>query len=351
VARALPWVIGGGAALAGFLWWRQRGTSPEANAPDLSTAVATELNGRWVWPVPYWAGRKPVISDGFNSKRPGLPRHGGVDIMYERIPTDKFAIGSSNGAPKHVMPDQIVAVAASDGVIWQADEGPTGYQVVIDHSPRPFATYYAHLEKLLVAEAKPGAKKAPVFAGAPLGFIGANPHDGEHLKHLHFEVWYGKPINKLDPEPLMKRWEIIGAPKDILVAARNAGFTYRRIGASGEPYPEWVRALKSKAGVYVIRELDGRGNAEIAYVGSSRTQLYATLTRHFQFWRRHKGFWRGQYGEGHDPGLTYERDRVEVAVRITSPSKALDEEYRLIRLLKPRDNLVGQVAADELVPF
>jgi hypothetical protein len=71
---------------------------------------------------------------------------------------------------------------------------------------------------------------------------------------------------------------------------------------------------------------------------------------HFH-WRRFKGFWRGQYGEGHDPGLTYRRDRVEVAVRITAASKALDEEYRLIRLLNPRDNLVGQIADDDSVPF
>ena len=72
---------------------------------------------------------------------------------------------------------------------------------------------------------------------------------------------------------------------------------------------------------------------------------------HFH-WRRWKGFWKGQYGEGHDPGLTYERDSVEVAVRLTSPSKSLDEEMRLIARLKPRDNLIGQVdAAGEPIPF
>ena len=72
---------------------------------------------------------------------------------------------------------------------------------------------------------------------------------------------------------------------------------------------------------------------------------------HFH-WRRWKGFWRGQYGEGHDPGLTYERDSVEVAVRITSPAASLDEEMRLIARLKPRDNLIGQPElADQPVPF
>jgi hypothetical protein len=53
--------------------------------------------------------------------------------------------------------------------------------------------------------------------------------------------------------------------------------------------------------------------------------------------------------EGHDPGLTYDRERVEVAVRVTSPARALDEEARLIRRLAPRDNILGQ--AEEAIPF
>lgn len=70
---------------------------------------------------------------------------------------------------------------------------------------------------------------------------------------------------------------------------------------------------------------------------------------HFH-WRRWKGFWRGQYGEGHDPGLTYDRASVEVAIKLTSPDDALDEEARLIRRLRPRDNLIGQPDLEE-VPF
>jgi hypothetical protein len=126
--------------------------------------------------------------------------------------------------------------------------------------------------------------------------------------------------------------------------------SYRPLGTRGEPYPDWVRALKGKAGVYIIR--DAKTHA-VVYVGSSASRLYDTLTRHFQQWRRYKGFWRGQYGEGHDPGLTYDRDSVEVATRITSPSAALDEEMRLIARLRPRDNLIGQPSAtdDEQVPF
>ena len=50
--------------------------------------------------------------------------------------------------------------------------------------------------------------------------------------------------------------------------------------------------------------------------------------------------------------LTYDRDSVEVAARLTSPSESLDEEMRLIARLKPRDNLIGQVdPAEEPIPF
>ena len=130
-------------------------------------------------------------------------------------------------------------------------------------------------------------------------------------------------------------------------AMRNAGVAYRPVGASGEPYPAWIRELKGKAGVYMIRDANSH---EILYVGSSTSHLYNTLTRHLQQWRRYKGYWRGQYAEGHDPGLTYNRARVEVAVKLTSPADALDEEARLIHRLNPRDNIIGQPESEE-APF
>jgi hypothetical protein len=136
---------------------------------------------------------------------------------------------------------------------------------------------------------------------------------------------------------------------------RNAGLTYRPLGETGTPYPPWVRALKGKSGVYVIRETKRDGSSEIVYVGEShRGRLYNTLTRHFQTWRRSKKFWTGQYGgQGHDPGLTYPRNRVTVAVRVLSPQRAVDEEARLIARLRPRDNLLGQPTDDveEVIPF
>ena len=138
--------------------------------------------------------------------------------------------------------------------------------------------------------------------------------------------------------------------------ARNAALRYRPVGASGEPYPDWVRELDGQSGVYIIREIQRDGSHVTVYVGESHTgRLYQTLTRHFQTWRRAKKFWAGQYSGSlsHDPGLTYDRDRVTVAVRVLPPDRALAEEARLIARLRPRDNLLGQPDddLDEAVPF
>jgi hypothetical protein len=135
---------------------------------------------------------------------------------------------------------------------------------------------------------------------------------------------------------------------------RNAGLSYRPIGRTGEAYPDWVRALRGKSGVYVIRERKRDGSVETVYIGEShRGRLYQTLTRHFSTWRRSKRFWAGQYGgQGHDPGLTYPRDKVLVAARVMSPDRAITEEARLIARLRPRDNLLGQPdEQEEVVPF
>lgn len=70
---------------------------------------------------------------------------------------------------------------------------------------------------------------------------------------------------------------------------------------------------------------------------------------HFH-WRRYKGYWRGQYTEGADPGLTYKRHTVEVAIKLTSLDDAHDEELRTIHRLRPRDNQLGQPVLED-APF
>ena len=180
-------------------------------------ARIVQLTGRWGWPVPRWEGRAPVISDRFGFPRPP-GKHLGVDLMFGRIASDRFAAGSPNGSKAFVMPDAWMAVAAADGVLWSAGHTPRGFAVVIDHGN--VATFYQHLDTLFVAEVTPPAKGTPkelmlrVKAGQPLGVIGADPLDPHGVKHLHVELWVGGPTNAVDPAPVMKSWQVF-TPSDI----------------------------------------------------------------------------------------------------------------------------------------
>ena len=113
------------------------------------------------------------------------------------------------------------------------------------------------------------------------------------------------------------------------------------------PGPSGCASSASACGVYVIRQ-----SGNVVYVGSSRKRLYDTVTRHFQQWKRRKQWWKGMHGAGHDPGITYNRARCEVAVRLLACGDELEEETRLIERLRPRDNLVGDPSGElEEAPF
>jgi murein DD-endopeptidase MepM/ murein hydrolase activator NlpD len=235
---ALPWILGGGAAAAAIYFWRRSRTSgaasdhdasgtltaPARTSPASSKGVGSSsdmskrpapLPGRWVWPVGVWNNRKPEISDGFHSRRQEPEskisvEHGGVDIMYRRQPGDPWRPGTPNGTPNWVMPDHRAALAASDGVVWSAGNTPRGWSVVIDHAPRRLATYYTHLSSVLVTA------KQPVRAGTPIGIIDADPLDGQHIKHLHLEIWHGGAVDRFDPQRIIETtWEYLPDPGDL----------------------------------------------------------------------------------------------------------------------------------------
>lgn len=333
-------LLGGG--VSALVWGATRSRSRSSSTTTLPVPAGT-----WVFPVPTLGDRPAVISNPFKPSA-----HLGVDIMFKRRDARDliavFPAGTSNGTPLFFIPDNVPALAASAGTVTFAANTPVGHTVIIQH-PNNWSTYYTHLSTLAVV------KGQQVTAGQTLGTIGASPTDGQHLVHLHFELWKDhRRSGAVDPAPYLAAWSrasIPWSPPSATVVAsahRNGTLSaYRPVGDRGEPYPEWVRALKDETGVYVIRDAETH---EVLYVGSSAGRLYDTLTRHLQTWRRFKGFWRGQYGEGSDPGLTYPRGDVEVAVRLTSPDDALDEEMRLIARLRPRDNQIGQPELEE-APF
>jgi hypothetical protein len=174
---------------------------------------------------------------------------------------------------------------------------------------------------------------------------------GATVALLYFGTRRPRSTRSLDQD---STHEPLGIASDTDV--RNATQKYRPVGGNGEPYPDWLRMLDGKSGVYIFRETQDDGTTETVYVGESHTgRLYQTLTRHFQTWRRAKKFWSGQYtgSQSHDPGLTYDRERITAAVRILPANQALAEEARLITRLRPHDNLIGQPVddQDEAVPF
>ncbi len=347
--RHLPVILGGaaGAFALASLFGRRAAAAPEA--PDLA-APLFEL-GR-----PVATDVHALVSSGWARPR-GDRLHRALDIPM------------SEGTP-------VLAVDA--GTVIRAKTtatGDAGRWVGVRHASG-LISRYIHLSRTLVSVGQVVAR------GDKVGLSGnTGRSSGPHL-HLDLRVptamlvaverAAGKPRSGWGPEmkpyghsipgepwvPVDEYRAIVkreaaeqGIPLRTVAAHRNAGLVYRPVGARGEPYPEWLRSIKGSSGVYVIRERDRDGDPVTVYVGESHSsRLYETLTRHFQEWRRWKGFWRDQYGEGHDPGLTYPRDKVDVAIKVTTSSAAIDEEARLIRRLRPRDNLLGQ-PEDEVVPF
>jgi hypothetical protein len=95
---------------------------------------------------------------------------------------------------------------------------------------------------------------------------------------------------------------------------------------NGRTIAPWVKALKGKSGVYVIREPGFFG--EVLYCGESHTgRLYATLLRHFQHWT------------GATAGATFAASKVEVAVVRCPANRAIDLQNAMIAEYRPKLNV------------
>ena len=189
------------------------GAVPPIITSTAATATAHELPpGRWVWPLPRWQGRAPVISDGWGSPRDGGARqHMGADLMYRRASLVDLVAQFPPVTPHstwHFVPDGTVALAASDATIWSARRTPRGYTVVLSHG-KPWATYYTHLSSLFVPETARGAGGYRVSAGQPLGIVGVDPTNPA-IRHLHFEIWKGGNHHAaVDPAPILRRLAVV----------------------------------------------------------------------------------------------------------------------------------------------
>ena len=121
----------------------------------------------------------------------------GVRLTQEFKPVTHLGVDIVGPAGAHI-------VAARSGKVWSTGETARGLNVVIDHG-KPWATFYQHLSRVDVV------KGQVVIAGQSIGIIGADPTDHQHVRHLHFAMWYeGAGDNaSVDPTHEMASWRRI----------------------------------------------------------------------------------------------------------------------------------------------
>lgn len=166
-------------------------TGPKATGADL----------RWTWPLPRRKGLPPIITQEF---RP--PNHLGVDLMYPAAaaPAGWYRTPGSFLKPGlFAAPRGGAVLAALPGRIYSVGKGARGSWVMIDHGSLgvPWTTFYQHLESINVD------KGQDVEAGSVIGGMGADPTDGEHIVHLHFEAaaWTRGAGRQFDPAPYLRQ--------------------------------------------------------------------------------------------------------------------------------------------------
>jgi len=115
----------------------------------------------------------------------------------------------------------------------------------------------------------------------------------------------------------------------------SLNFKLVKVGRNVAP---WVKELKGKSGVYLIREKDGVlfFAGAVVYVGESHTnRLYSTLLRHFQHWT------------GKTAGPTFAVSKVEVAIVRCPAKRALDLQNSTIEEYRPRLNTIANPDAEK----
>jgi hypothetical protein len=157
------------------------------------------FNG-WVWSMPIWEGKVPVVSSGFNRHQVGEP--GDDDYERQHLGADSAYKNSSAQVPNlpevskwyHCPSNTIPMIAMGAGHIWFADETDQGWTIKIDHHDWygfPLISYYTHMSDLFVpvwsknGEGLGGGEY--VHAAQQIGYVGCSPKN-PNLNHSHTEL-------------------------------------------------------------------------------------------------------------------------------------------------------------------
>lgn len=171
----------------------------------------------WLWPVPIWNGRVPVITDTFKLEKTSEHRqHLGVDVMFRKQPGDPgFPYSSKNFTS---LGSQTPIIAAGPGKIWEAGPGRK-LQIKIDHGKHlgGTLTWYQHLSSF----SRQWKKGDEVRAGDVLGIMGGDTKEGEYpLVHLHFGLWFPRSGQsqiqwQADPARYMRFWRKVALAPNV----------------------------------------------------------------------------------------------------------------------------------------
>lgn len=131
--------------------------------------------------------------------------------------------------------------------------------------------------------------------------------------------------------------EMLMKKKPLKFQAAPISFWAEMFGQENPEWPLFVRELRGKSGVYIIRD---RETKAVLYVGESHTgRLKKTLLRHFQAW------------SGKTAGPTFSRNSVEIAIETTSESAAVTRQNALIADLRPALNRINPDGETDADPF
>ena len=105
---------------------------------------------------------------------------------------------------------------------------------------------------------------------------------------------------------------------------------YKELPQNGKNGKTNLAHLKDKKGLYKLYE-----NGKLIYIGSSASNLYKTILRHFQTWSDTKQLRRISYK---DKLGKYEYTYEVKLMGTSNNDKIALEEYKLVKKHQPRDN-------------
>lgn len=151
------------------------------------------------------SGRRPVISNPFV-----LGKHEGVDLMYDRLPTDPpYEAGDPRGTRDFYVPKGALAAACADGRVRYSRDHPNGWRIEFQAFDRPSLFMYLHL----VRGSERFRDGDKVVLGEVLAEVGGDPSpdDEHHTIHIHFGT--RSPTSGFyDPALFIGRWPVLPLP-------------------------------------------------------------------------------------------------------------------------------------------